>query len=162
MKPLVDKKYRLEKFPGKGGWTFARIPEVLQDKNSPFGWVKVRVLIDGVELKNYRLMPMGDGHLFLPVRADIRKKIGKEKDDIVHIILFPDNEALAVPEELTLCLNEEPTARVFFEELSDDEKSAYIKWIYKVKNEETRVERLVTSLARLSKRKKFNDKPKVS
>jgi hypothetical protein len=26
-KPLTDKEYLLEKFPGKGGWTFARIPE---------------------------------------------------------------------------------------------------------------------------------------
>ena len=24
--PLVDKEYLLEKFPGKGGWTYALIP----------------------------------------------------------------------------------------------------------------------------------------
>lgn len=29
---LVDKEYLLEKFPGKGGWTYALIPEILQDK----------------------------------------------------------------------------------------------------------------------------------
>lgn len=29
MKPLVNKKYRLEKFQGKVGWTYARIPEIL-------------------------------------------------------------------------------------------------------------------------------------
>jgi uncharacterized protein YdeI (YjbR/CyaY-like superfamily) len=26
-KPLVNKKYLLEKYPGKGGWTYAAIPE---------------------------------------------------------------------------------------------------------------------------------------
>jgi hypothetical protein len=44
--PLVNKKYLLEKFKGKGGWTFAQIPEILQDKHSPFGWVRVRRTID--------------------------------------------------------------------------------------------------------------------
>ena len=44
--PLVNGKYLLEKFPGKGGWTFAAIPEVLQNKNNPFCWVKVKGSID--------------------------------------------------------------------------------------------------------------------
>jgi hypothetical protein len=35
-KPLVNKKYKLEKFNGKCGWKYARIPEILPDKNSPF------------------------------------------------------------------------------------------------------------------------------
>jgi len=35
-KLLVDKEYQLKKFPGKVGWTFAEIPEVKQDKKSPF------------------------------------------------------------------------------------------------------------------------------
>ena len=26
--PLVDKEYLLEKFPGKGGWTYALIPKI--------------------------------------------------------------------------------------------------------------------------------------
>ncbi|MEY3398621.1 MAG: hypothetical protein RL220_1215, partial [Bacteroidota bacterium] len=78
---LVDKAYRLEKFPGKGGWTYARIPEILQDKHSPFGWVRVKGSIDDVEFSSYHLMPMGNGQLFLPVKADIRKKIGKKEGD---------------------------------------------------------------------------------
>jgi hypothetical protein len=36
-KPLIDKKYLLEKFQGKGGWTYASIPDISQDKHSPFG-----------------------------------------------------------------------------------------------------------------------------
>jgi hypothetical protein len=41
-KPLVENKYLLQKIPGKGGWTYAAIPEVLKSKNTPFGWVKVK------------------------------------------------------------------------------------------------------------------------
>lgn len=44
--PLVDKEYLLEKFPGKGGWTYALIPKILQDKHSHFGWVIVNGSID--------------------------------------------------------------------------------------------------------------------
>ena len=39
--PLVDKDYLLERTRGNGGWTYAPIPEVPQDKKAPFGWVKV-------------------------------------------------------------------------------------------------------------------------
>lgn len=35
--PLVDNEYLLEKFQGKGGWTFVKIPEIAQSKNTPFG-----------------------------------------------------------------------------------------------------------------------------
>jgi hypothetical protein len=38
--PLVNKEYLLEKSPGKGGWTYTVIPEILPDPKSPFGWVK--------------------------------------------------------------------------------------------------------------------------
>ncbi len=65
--PLIDANYLLEKIPGKGGWTYAAIPEIIQDKNTPFGWVTVRGFIDNYELKHYKLMPMGNGHLFLPL-----------------------------------------------------------------------------------------------
>ena len=62
-KPLVNNHYLLEKYPGKGGWTYAAIPEIKQNKNAPFGWVKVKGSIDDFELKQYKLMPMGNGKI---------------------------------------------------------------------------------------------------
>ena len=38
-KLLANKEYLLEKSPGKGGWTYTVIPEILPDKNAPFSWV---------------------------------------------------------------------------------------------------------------------------
>ncbi|MDX5419677.1 MAG: DUF1905 domain-containing protein, partial [Hymenobacteraceae bacterium] len=70
---LTNKSYQLQKLPGKGGWTYAALPEILPDKHTHFGWVRVNGTIDGFELKSYNLMPMGNGQLFLPVRAEIRK-----------------------------------------------------------------------------------------
>ena len=151
MKPLIDKKCVLEKFHGKGGWTFARIPEFKRDKKTPFGWTKVRGTIDGYEIRKYSLMPMGNGKLFLPVKAEIRKKIKKEEGDKVHIILYPDNEPLEVPEEMLLCLRDEPVALKFFNSLSESERKYYMQWVYSAKKEETKVERLAKTIDRLMK-----------
>jgi hypothetical protein len=155
--PLVNNHYLLEKFPGKGGWTYARVPEIPQDKEKPFGWVKVRGTVDGYELKKYNLMPMGDGRLFLPVKAEIRKKIQKEAGDTVHVVLYLDEEPLEVPAEMWECLRDEPKALKFFESLSESEQKCYIDWVYGAKQEETKVERLAKSVTRLANGKKFYD-----
>lgn len=155
---LVDKEYLLEKMPGKGGWTYTIIPEVPQDKHSPFGWVKVKGRIDGFEINKYHLMPMGNGELALFVKADIRKTIKKEAGDYVHVILYLDNEPLIVPEELLLCLQDEPGALRFFNFLNESEQYNYIKWIYSAKTDQAKVERLAKTLDRLAKNLKYYDK----
>lgn len=157
-KPLVNKKYLLEKFQGKGGWTYAQIPEILQNKNSPFGWVKVRGTIDDFEIKNYHLMPMGNGKLFLPVKAGIRKKIGKKEGDHVHVVLYADNLPVEIPEELKLCLSDEPHAYETFLTYSDGEQKAFIEWIYSAKTDETKVERISKTLDKLARGQKLKDR----
>ncbi len=158
MKPLVNKNYILEKFQGKGGWTFARIPEILQDKNAPFGWVKVRGTIDGFEIRKYHLMPIGNGSLFLPVKAEIRKKIKKAEGDTVHVILYSDNESLEIPEEMLLCLMDEPEALAFFKTLTESEQKFYIQYVYSAKKEETKIDRLAKTINRLLKGLKLYEK----
>lgn len=158
MKPLIDKKYKLEKFKGKGGWTYARIPEIAKDKKAHFGWIKVRGTIDGFEIKKYHLMPMGNGKLFLPVKAEIRRKIMKNEGDYVHIILYKDDEPLEIPEEMLLCLKDEPAALSFFNTLSESEKKFYIQWIYSAKKEETKIDRLAKTINRLVQKLKLYDK----
>lgn len=157
--PLVDKQYLLEKTPGKGGWTYAIISEIPQDKHAPFGWVKVKGSIDGFEIKKYHLMPMGNGELGLFVKAEIRKKIKKQAGDYVHIILYHDNEPLEVPKELLLCLQNEPEAWQFFSSLNENEQHNYVKWIYSAKTDQTKVDRIAKTLDRLSKRQTFADQP---
>jgi hypothetical protein len=158
MNPLVNKKYKLEKFPGKGGWTYARIPQILQDRNKPFGWVKVRGTIDGYEIRRCHLMPMGNGKLFLPVKAEIRKKIGRKEGDYVTVVLYPDNEPLEVPEEMLLCLEDEPAALRFFKSLSESEQNFYVQWVYAAKKEETKIDRLAKTVNRLARGLKLYDK----
>lgn len=158
MKPLLNKKIVLEKIPGKGGWTYAAIPDIRPAKNAPFGWRKVKGTIDDYEIKQYHLMPMGNGNLFLPVKAEIRKKIKKHAGDTVHIILFADDSKLEIPEEFILCLKDDPMAFHFFNSLSESEKKYYVQWIYSAKREETKVNRMAKSINRLTRGLKMYDK----
>lgn len=151
-KPLVDKHFLLHKFPGKGGWTYTPIPEILQSKNTPFGWVTVKGSIDGFKLKQYKLMPMGNGQLFLPVRAEIRKKIKKEAGDTVRIILYADNTPIETPAELIECFAlEEDSAKEAFDRLKPGERKAYIDWIYSAKTEDTKAKRILEMMTKLQK-----------
>lgn len=154
-KPLVNKKYLLEKYPGKGGWTYAAIPEVLQDKHAPFGWVKVKGRIDEFEIKNYKLMPMGNGKLFLPVKADIRKRIGKQEGDWVSVILYADNAPTDIPDEFLDCLKEEPIAHQTFLNYTDRQQKQIIDWVYSAKTDDTKVRRIAETLDKLLKQGKY-------
>lgn len=148
--PLVNQEYLLQKFPGKGGWTYAAIPEVLQNKNNPFGWVQVKGSIDGYELKQYKLMPMGNGQLFLPVKAAIRKKIGKAAGDYVRIILYADDSSVEIPDEIMDCFAQEPSSGLqAFLALSPGEKKTYLDWIYEAKTEETKANRILAMMEQL-------------
>jgi hypothetical protein len=53
--PLINQKYQLEKFPGKGGWTYVILPEIRQHIKRKFGMVKVKGRIDDYELMGYNL-----------------------------------------------------------------------------------------------------------
>ncbi|MBR8536824.1 DUF1905 domain-containing protein [Carboxylicivirga sediminis] len=140
---LVDKKYLLKKFPGKGGWTYAEIPEVAPDKHAWFNWVKVHGSIDGYLIKHARLMPLGNGQLFLPIKAAIRKAIGKEAGDWVHIILYPDNMSVEVPQELIDCLDLENSKLIGeFVKQSANQQQEIIDWIYTAKKDETKARRI--------------------
>lgn len=156
--PLVNKHYKLHKFPWKGGWTFAEIPEIPQDKKAPFGWVKVKGSIDDYTFSDYRLMPMGNGHLFLPVKADVRKKIGKGEGDYVQIVLFKDESELEVPKDLLQCLADEPKAQETFFMLQENIQREFIQWIWSAKKKETIAERIAEVINMVIKGRRLKEK----
>jgi hypothetical protein len=156
-KLIANNKYLLEKFEGKGGWTFALIPDIEIPKGNHFGWQKVSGTIDDFELKKISLAPMGKGKYFLPVKAEIRKAIKKQAGDWVQIKIFLDAEPIITPDDLLLCLEDEPKALEFFNQINESERKYYIDWIYNAKMESTKIERIVKTIDRLCQRRKFYD-----
>ncbi len=155
---VVDGEYLLEKFSGKGGWTYVSLPEIKPDRSVPFGWVKVRGSIDDYELKHYKLMPKGNGEMFLPVRSEIREKIRKEAGDHVSVRLFLDRSDYVVPKEVLDCFENEPKALLnTFLAFSDSEKKAYIDWVLSANTDETKVKRISQMMSRLERGLKFYD-----
>ncbi len=147
--PLINQLYLIEKYPGKGGWSYVAINEISPDRKAKFGWVQVKGSIDDFELKNYKLMPMGNGKLFLPIRAEIRKKINKQAGDLVKIVLYLDNDPIEIPEEILFCLNDDPIAKSKFFKLTESAQKVYIDWINSAKKVETKISRISTMLNEL-------------
>lgn len=156
---IVNGKYLLKKFAGKGGWTYIDLPHIKPNKNTPFGWVTVSGFIDRYEITQCKLMPKGNGTLFLPVKKEIRKKIGKEFGDYVTVKLYIDTSKVKIPKDIIDCFNNEPEYIYnTFLSYNQGEQKAFLDWINNAKTIETKINRIVTMIEKLKYNKSFYDK----
>jgi hypothetical protein len=161
-KPIIDQRYVVEKRIAKSGfkmseWTYVVIADFPAERKSRAGTARVKGFIDTYELLQYNLLPLKDGGMMLPLKAAVRKKIGKGVGDTVHVILYADDSPLVIPDDVLACLLDSPKAYHFFLSLSESNQKYYINWIEDANKVETQAERILQAVERLENGLKFYD-----
>lgn len=147
----------IEKFSKQGektGWTYVLIPAAIAEQLNPGKKTSFRVkgTLDEYSIEGVALMPMGEGDYVLPLKASIRKAIRKQQGDQLLLQLTLDSAKIQVPEDLAICLEDEPKAKAFFfEKIPGSHRNYFIKWIDSAKTDATRSKRIAMTVNALSK-----------
>jgi hypothetical protein len=151
MQLLIGGEFFLERFTGKGGWTFVRLPISQLGAKTHFGMLKVSGAIDFFEFEGKTLMPMGDGFLFLPVSKEIRTQIKKEEGEKVLLRLYRNGIPDQLTDELKDCLLDDPGKLELYLALPASDQVRWLEIIYSAGDEEQKAERIVRLLEYLGK-----------
>jgi hypothetical protein len=150
----------IEKFGQQGektGWSYLPISKELAEKLNPGCRVSFRVKgkLDELAITGQALIPMGEGAFILPLKADIRKKLGKQKGAKVTLALEWDPADPELDPDLLACLGDEPAANQWFNSLTPGHQRYFSKWISDAKTETTRAKRIAQAVDALVKQWDF-------
>lgn len=142
---------RIEKFKQQGektGWTYIPIPADVAEAINPGQKKSFRIKgkIDDYVLSGVSLLPMGEGEFIMPLKAIIRKAVGKKVGAMVEVQIVIDNSVYQINNELMECLNEEPQALQFFNTLTGSHQRYFSNWIASAKTDSTKAKRIAQSI----------------
>ncbi|QHS61299.1 YdeI/OmpD-associated family protein [Chitinophaga agri] len=124
------------------------------------GQVKVKALIDGKVTYRGSLTKMNKPEHWLGITQAVRKELGKELGDSIHVELEQDlvPREVIVTDEVIALFAKHPKAAAFYNTLSYTDRKEYMVWITSAKKEETRLNRLALMIGKLEAGKKVTEK----
>ncbi|MGR3811247.1 YdeI/OmpD-associated family protein [Jiulongibacter sp. NS-SX5] len=142
----------------KTGWTYLEIEQAVAHQLKPDTKTSFRVRgqIDSVKINQLALIPVGEGNFILPLKADLRRKLKKEKGYKVTVKLELDNSEFEFDEDFMACLEDEQAAKEFFESLTPGHRRYFSKWIASAKTIDTKTKRISQALYGLSNKMEYN------
>ncbi len=148
---MVNLNVVIEKFGQKGektGWTYVFIPFDVAEKLNKGVKKSFRVKgkIDTVAIKQMALIPMGDGDFIIPLKADLRKKLKKQKGEKVKLSIELDASDFKHDNDFMDCLKDDKQAEKFFKTLSGSHQRYYTKWIESAKTIDTKSKRIAQAM----------------
>ncbi|MEJ2903351.1 YdeI/OmpD-associated family protein [Pedobacter panaciterrae] len=154
---MVTFKAEIERFAEMGektGWTYVFIPLAIANMIKPDCRKSYRVKgrLDHIEIEGIALVPMGEGNFIMALNAGIRKQLKKDLGGVLELALEEDTTfKIEVPEDLEVCLSDEPHLLKNFLKQPKSHQNWYINWLNSAKTEATRTKRIVKIVLAMDK-----------
>ena len=141
----------------KTGWSYIRIPAALAQQLKPGNKKSFRVKgkLDDHAISGVALLPMGEGDFIMALKADIRKKLRKQKGDKLAVQLEVDTKKIEPPKDLLDCLADEPKALEYFKSLPKSHQNYFGNWIKSAKTATTRASRIARVVNAMLKKQDY-------
>ena len=148
---------KFDKQGEKTGWTYIVVPiDVLKHINPGVKKsFRVKGKLDSFSFTGISLLPMGEGEFILPLKADVRKAIGKKNGALLEVQIEFDKSEYLINAEFLSCLEDEPEALKIFNSLPRSHQRYYSKWIESAKTQETKAKRIVVAVTSFIKKQTF-------
>ncbi|MGY4383939.1 hypothetical protein ACVWYN_000965 [Pedobacter sp. UYP24] len=160
---MVTFKAEIERFAEMGektGWTYVFIPQALANQIKPDCKKSFRVKgkIDQLAIEGMATVPMGEGDFILALKASLRKQLKKEVGAVLSLDLEEDKDfKIEIPEDLELCLTDEPALIAGFLKMPKSHQNWYINWLNSAKTEPTRTKRIVKIVSAMDRGMDFGE-----
>jgi hypothetical protein len=151
---------RLEKF-GKMGeksaWTYIQVPAKLATKLKPDCKVSFRVKgsFDDYTFEKVAMLPMGEGNFIIPLKAPVRKQLGKQEGNTIKVVLDLDERAVVLSPDLMRCLKDDPKCLAVFKAMPGSHQKYYSNWIESAKTIQTKTKRILMTMEAMAKKQDF-------
>lgn len=136
-------KLPLEKFEDTKLWSyFIRIPDEVAQQYIEGKDRRIVCTLNDKEKIHCALMPSPKGY-FILIKQALKKKLGIQLNEIIELTIEKDRSKYGMPmaEEFKVCLEEEPLALKYFEELTPGKQRNLIHLVNQIKSSEIKIRR---------------------